>query len=467
MSQPMRKPIIESHGYPGEFWGNRRRSGGGAGTTAWRSVGLVLVMAFIGGTKANAQLMNDPVRIKPERVLAVLEKLGGIGKTPAGGISRVAFGDADIKGRSYFVKLMTDAGLAVRIDAAGNIIGRREGSVAGLAPIVVGSHLDSVPNGGRYDGALGAVAGLECAAVLKDTGLDLRHPLELVIFTNEEGGLIGSKAMVGDLEEKALGVASQGGMTMREGVAAVGGDPARLGEAVRAKGDIAAYLEIHIEQGGVLEGRGIPIGVVEGIVGIARWDVTVEGFANHAGTTPMKERRDALLAAAGLITAVNRVVTAVPGRQVGTVGRIKADPGAVNVIPGRVEMSLELRDLDAEKIRTLFERIRGEAANIAERTGTKIGFAAIEDRTMPALTDERIRKIIEEAAEELGLETYRMPSGAGHDAQSIARIAPIGMIFIPSVGGISHSPLEFSKDEDIEKGVSVLLRTLLRIDATR
>ncbi len=321
-----------------------------------------------------------------------------------------------------------------------------------------------MPNGGRYDGALGAVAGLECASVLKDTGLRLRHPLEVVIFANEEGGLVGSKAMVGALEEKALDVVSQSGMTMREGILALGGDPARLGEAARAKGEIAAYLEIHIEQGGVLEERGTPIGVVEGIVGIARWDVTVEGFANHAGTTPMRERRDALLAAAGLITAVNRVVTAMPGRQVGTVGRIKAEPGAVNVIPGRVEMSLELRDLDADKIRTLFERIRTEAGSIAARTGTKIGFEAVEERTLPALTDERIRKIVEEAAKELGLGSYRMPSGAGHDAQSVARIAPIGMIFVPSVGGISHSPLEFSRAEDIEKGVSVLLKALFKVD---
>jgi len=425
---------------------------------------LVLALVFVGGIVADPQLTNDLVRIKPERVLSVLEKLGEIGKTPDGGVSRVAFSDADIEGRRYFMKLMKEAGLAVRVDTAGNIIGRREGSVAGLPPIVLGSHLDSVPNGGKYDGALGAVAGLECASVLKETGLVLRHPLEAVIFTNEEGGLIGSKAMAGALNAKTLDVVSQNGKTVRDGMAAVGGDPGRLAEAVRAKGDIAAYLEIHIEQGGVLEERGVPIGVVEGIVGIARWDIMVEGFANHAGTTPMKERRDALLAAAELITAVNRIVTAMPGRQVGTVGRIKAEPGAVNVIPGKVEMSLELRDLDADKVRTLIERIRGEAAAVAARTGTKIGFAAIEERTLPALTDERIGRIIEDAARELGLASHRMPSGAGHDAQSIAGIAPIGMIFVPSVGGISHSPLEFSKAEDIEKGVSVLLKALFRVD---
>jgi N-carbamoyl-L-amino-acid hydrolase len=421
-------------------------------------------MVFAAAVAAYSQLTEASVRIRPERVSAVLEKLGAIGKTAAGGVDRVAFSGADIEGRRYFMGLMKEAGLAVRVDAAGNIIGRREGSVAGLPPIVVGSHLDSVPNGGKYDGALGAAAGLECAAVLEDSGLVLRHPLEVVVFANEEGGLIGSKAMVGGLEAKALDAVSQSGLTMREGIAALGGAPDRLGKAVRAKGDVAAYLEIHIEQGGILEGLGVPIGVVEGIVGIARWDITVEGFANHAGTTPMKERRDALLAAADLILAVNRAVTSVPGRQVGTVGRIKAEPGAVNVIPGRVEMSLEIRDLDAAKILALFEKIRGEAAGIAARTGTKVAFAATEDRTLPALTDERLRKAIEEAAAELGLASNRMPSGAGHDAQSIARIAPIGMIFIPSAGGVSHSPLEFSKPEDVARGASVLLKALFKAD---
>jgi len=403
-------------------------------------------------------------KVRPERLLSVLEELGEIGKTPDGGVDRVAFSEADLKGRAFFMKRMEEAGLAVTIDAAGNIVGRREGSVKGIPPIVIGSHLDSVPNGGRYDGALGAAAGLECAAVLKEAGALLRHPLEIIIFTDEEGGLIGSKALVGELEAKALEIRTQAGISVREGIIAVGGDPSRLGEIARGKGAIAAYLEIHIEQGGVLDGKRIPIGVVEGIVGIARWEVAIDGFANHAGTTPMDRRHDALLAAAHLIAAVNRAVTERPGRQVGTVGRIRVEPGAVNVIPGRAGMSLELRDLDADKIHGIFERIEEEAGKIAVNTGTKIGFTAIEERTLPALTDERIRAVIEEAAEELGLASLRLPSGAGHDAQSIARIAPIGMIFIPSAGGISHSPLEFSSPEDVRDGASVLLETLLRID---
>jgi len=409
-------------------------------------------------------VVEPRAKIRPGRVLSVLAELGEIGKTPEGGVGRVAFSDADLEGRAFFRKRMEEAGLAVRIDAAGNIVGRREGSVKGIPPIVIGSHLDSVPNGGRYDGALGAAAGLECAAALQEAGAFLRHPLEIIIFTDEEGGLIGSRALVGELEAEALGIRTQAGISVREGIVAAGGDPSRLGEAARGKGDVAAYLEIHIEQGGVLDGRKVPIGVVEGIVGIARWEVAVDGVANHAGTTPMDRRRDALLAAARLIDAVNRTVTERPGRQVGTVGRIRVEPGAVNVIPGRAEMSLELRDLDADKIRGLFDRIGEEAGKIAAATGTKIGFTAIEERTRPALTDERIRAVIEEAAAGLGLASLRLPSGAGHDAQSIARIAPIGMIFIPSAGGISHSPLEFSRPEDIRDGASVLFETLLRID---
>jgi N-carbamoyl-L-amino-acid hydrolase len=221
---------------------------------------------------------------------------------------------------------------------------------------------------------------------------------------------------------------------------------------------------LHIEQGAILDTEKINIGVVEGIVGINWWDVTVEGFANHAGTTPMKGRRDALLASAKFIEAVNRVVTSVPGRQVGTVGRIQALPGAPNVIPGKVVLSLELRDLDADKIKTLYEKIQSEARQIAEASGTRFSFKEINVNT-PAPTDERIRRVITEAATALGLTTKLMPSGAGHDAQDMARLGPVGMIFVPSVGGISHSPEEFSRPEDIANGANVLLHTLLKLDS--
>ncbi|MDQ3949906.1 MAG: hydantoinase/carbamoylase family amidase, partial [Gemmatimonadota bacterium] len=237
-----------------------------------------------------------------------------------------------------------------------------------------------------------------------------------------------------------------------------------LASVRRKRGDIAAYLELHIEQGGFLDAERIDIGVVEGIVGINWWDVTIEGFANHAGTTPMDRRRDALLAAATFIEAVNRVVTSVPGRHVGTVGRIQALPGAPNVIPGKVVLSLELRDLDAAKIATLYERIRAEARRIADASGTSFDFKEI-NVNVPAPTDPRVRQVITEAARELGLTTKLMPSGAGHDAQDMARLGPAGMIFIPSVGGISHSPREYSRPEDITNGANVLVAAVLGVDA--
>jgi N-carbamoyl-L-amino-acid hydrolase len=396
--------------------------------------------------------------------MARLEALGGIGKTAEGGVSRPAFGEPDVQGRAYIIGLMKESRLEVRIDAVGNIIGRRAGKNKEAPPIVIASHIDTVPNGGKYDGALGVIGALECVKALEESGVITGHPLEVAVFADEEGGLIGSRGMSGELDEKTLDLMSQSGRTVREGIAAIGGNPGSIKEAARAKGDIASYLELHIEQGSILDSRGIAVGVVEGIVGIARWDVTVEGSANHAGTTPMGERRDALLAAARLILAVNRTVTSEPGRQVGTVGRIHAEPGAVNVIPGKVVMSLELRDISLDKVRSLFDRIQAESRTVERETGTNISFTAVEE-TPPTSTDPQLRGLLRESAAELGLSSLDLPSGAGHDGQSIAGIAPIGMIFIPSVGGISHSPQEFSRPEDIANGVRVLLRTLLKVDA--
>ena len=268
------------------------------------------------------------------------------------------------------------------------------------------------------------------------------------------------------MTERELDLVNRSGKTIREGIKFIGGDPARITSVRRKPGDIAAYLELHIEQGGILDSAKIDIGVVEGIVGINWWDVTIEGFANHAGTTPMTQRHDALLAAAKLIEAVNRIVTSIPGRQVGTVGRIQALPGAPNVIPGKVILSLELRDLAATKINMLYEKIYAEAQRIAQESKTKFDFKEI-NVNVPAPTDTRIRQLIAESTKELGLTTKLMPSGAGHDAQDMARLAPVGMIFIPSVGGISHSPLEFSRPQDIANGANVLLHTLLKLDQIR
>lgn len=403
------------------------------------------------------------LRVNGPRIVEHINALGEFGKNPQGGVSRLAYSEADRSGREYVVGLMQQAKLDVTIDFAGNIIGRRAGSDKNLPPLLFGSHIDSVPEGGNYDGDVGSLGAIEVAQTLAENNLITRHPLEVVIFQNEEGGLIGSRAISGELTEKELDLVSRSGKTIREGIKFIGGDPTKLSTVRRQPGSIAAYLELHIEQGGTLEAEKIDIGIVEGIVGINWWDVTIEGFANHAGTTPMDRRQDALLAAAKFIEAVNRVVTSIPGRQVGTVGRIQALPGAPNVISGKVVLSLELRDLDAAKIQMLYQKIRAEADQIAQAGKTRFDFKEI-NVNIPAPTDARIRRLIDESAKELRLSTKLMPSGAGHDAQDMTRLGPVAMIFIPSVGGISHSPKEFSKPQDIANGANVLLHTLLKVD---
>jgi beta-ureidopropionase / N-carbamoyl-L-amino-acid hydrolase len=406
---------------------------------------------------------TSQLRVNGQRVNDHLRELSEFGKNPQGGVSRVAYSDADLKGREYVMKLMREAQLDVGVDVAGNIVGRRAGSDPNLKPLIIGSHIDSVPEGGNYDGDVGSMGAIEVAQTLAENNIALRHPLEVIIFQNEEGGTIGSHAIAVGLTEKELNLVTNSKKTIREGIKFIGGDPEKLATAVRKPGEIAAYLELHIEQGGILHSEKINIGVVEGIVGINWWDVTIEGFANHAGTTPMKGRRDALLAAAKYIEAVNRVVTSVPGRQVGTVGKIQASPGAYNVIPGKVTTSLGLRDLDAAKTKMLFERIRIEVQQIEKATGTKFEFKQTNS-TPPAPTDVRVRRVIDEAARQLGFTTKFMPSGAGHDAQEMEHLGPVGMIFIPSVDGISHSPREFSRPEDVTNGTNVLLHTLLKLN---
>jgi beta-ureidopropionase / N-carbamoyl-L-amino-acid hydrolase len=402
--------------------------------------------------------------VNGDRMVEHLNAMGAIGKDPAGGFSRVAYTDADRLGRDYVMALMRAAGLTVSIDAAGNISGRRAGSDPGLPVLVIGSHVDSVPQGGNYDGIVGSLGAIEVAQALTEGHVALRHTLEVLIFQNEEGGLQGSRAISGELREENLNETTRSGKTLREGISFIGGDPSRLATVRRKSGDIFAYLELHIEQGGSLATEKIDIGVVEGIVGNGRWDVTIDGFANHAGTTPMDQRHDALLAGAKFIEAVNRIITSIPGRQVGTVGKIQAIPGAYNVVPGRVILGLDVRDLDQARIDMLFSKIRDEAQQIGQASGTKFSFQqVVADR--PALTDPRLRQFIADSARQLNLTTKLLPSGATHDAQSMARLAPSGMIFIPSIAGISHAPEEFSRPQDIINGANVLLGSVLRLDS--
>lgn len=331
-----------------------------------------------------------------------------------------------------------------------------------FAPIIIGSHIDSVPEGGNYDGNVGSLGAIEVAQTLHEHGVSLRHPLQVIIFSNEEGVMLGSSAVGRKAETTRLDSVSQSGKVVREGVRFLGGDPDRIAEVGRQPGSMAAYLELHIEQGGVLESEKLQIGIVEGIVGILNSEVTVSSVANHAGTTPMSLRHDALLAAGRFIDRFNQLITNEPGSQVGTLGWIKAEPGAFNVVPGKVTLGLEIRDLDADKIERLFEKSRQVADEVGRLNGTAFHFSP-RDLSLLALTDPGLRESIGASAKRLGFSSRLTPRGAGHDAQEMANLGPIGMIFIPGVGGISHSPREFLLPGDIENGANVLLGTVVEL----
>ena len=435
---------------------------------------LLLLASLLAFAQAPARNVN------PSRLWSTLEKLSEFGR-PAGagfedGVTRVGFSEADLAARAWLMQLMRDAGLTVRVDPAGNIFGKRpsasSGQAAGaenLPTLLFGSHIDSVPRGGNFDGDVGSLGALEVMRALNDKKVSTRHPLEMVIWTNEEGhhfgrGLLGSSAAAGLLPADVLARKDEEGKTLADWLRRYGQDPARLADARIPADSLAAYLELHIEQGGVLDERKIQIGVVQGIVGIHWWTCTATGFANHAGTTPMAGRQDAFAAAARAALAVREEVRAEPGRQVGTVGYVKVEPGARNIIPGRVEFPVELRDLDKEKVLRIWARIEKRFAEIAREENVKLDCVPLQ-ADEPALTDPAIQNDIRAAARAAGYSTLDLPSGAGHDAQQIAHLAPIGMIFVPSRGGISHSPREYSSPEDVANGAEVLYRTILLLDS--
>lgn len=426
-----------------------------------RQLSITVLSILLIGT-LSAQQSN--VKVDQDRLEKRIFDLAEFGIQPNGETERVAFSDADIEARNWVIRTLKDYGMAVTVDPAGNIIGTRKGNDPSLKPIAFGSHIDRVPNGGNYDGCVGSMAALEVIETLNENNITTNHPLEVIIFPNEEGGVMGSRAMAGNLGKSALGVVNSTGYSMGEGIMRIGGDTTKLNEAKREKGSLAAFLELHIEQGGKLEKEGLDIGVVEGIVGLNWWDVVFTGSANHAGTTPMNTRQDALLAAAKYIVAVNEITNSFEGTQVGTVGRIKVEPGAPNVIPGKVTASLEIRDLSLEVIQKVYRAIKKKTEEIAEASKVTVEFLPLDTTAEPALTDTGIQKEIASSAKSLGLTYQYMPSGAGHDAQDISRFAPAGMIFVPSKGGISHSPKEFTSAKDMANGANVLLHSILALD---
>lgn len=404
-----------------------------------------------------------------DRLWSDLQELGRIGWTErepgrerGQGVSRLAFTPEDMEGRRWLLGKMREAGLKAWMDGVGNVFGRYEPncSDATYPAIMLGSHIDTVPEGGRFDGALGVLGALECVRTIIESGIALRHPVEVAAFANEEGsrvghGTFGSRSFVYGLAEDEA--SSLVGTLIQAGIS---GEPRRLKD-----GELACYLELHIEQGGVLDAAGDDIGVVTGIVGIRSFIARFHGLANHAGTTPMNMRKDALVAAARLILDVPELVAALgSGSSVGTCGRISVVPGGQNVIPGEAEVSVEVRDLNNNVSERLISALRERADAIAQERGLRVTMSP-PSAILAVPLDGQVQGDIEAAAAQLGLRARRMPSGAAHDCMHLARVVPSGMIFVPSSNGISHSPDEWTEKGRCSAGAEVLLHTVLQLDA--
>ena len=405
------------------------------------------------------------MRINGDRLRQDLLELGRFGEIAGKGIGRTALSDADLAARHWFKERMREGGLKVHEDAAANIIGRMDPSSGpnGEPCIATGSHIDTVAQGGKFDGALGICAGLEALRAIRESGHSLPCACELLVFTDEEGshfaGTFGSRAMFDQLQEGEMEKSRGSGMaSLAQDLKRMGKDPQKIAEARRSPSDLRAFLELHIEQGPVLEEMGIPIGIVDGIVHLGRYLIRVEGKPGHAGTTPMHLRDDALIKAAGIVTAVNEVVRSAGSEIVGTIGEFRVQPGAINTIPGEVEMALDLRSMKEEKLVFMKKQIEKWVSSTdkasMETILTKGGVRM----------DPEIMMAVELSCRERGIPFHRMGSGAGHDAMTFPLVnIPAGILFIPCVGGRSHCPDEDIRFEDATLGAQVLADTMVRL----
>lgn len=409
--------------------------------------------------------MSD-LSINISRLLSRLAALGARGELPEArgkGVKRLALTPQDKEGRDLVTGWMRELGLRVSIDAIGNVVAVLPGENPGPA-VMMGSHIDTVATGGRYDGCLGVLAALEVLETVKESGLKLKKNLACAFFTNEEGArfapdMMGSLVYVGDLAlDQALATTGIDGSRVGDDLAAIG----YAGDAPVGRPDACAYLELHVEQGPVLEAAGADIGVVEAVQGIYWNELTFEGTSNHAGCTPMALRKDPGQAAFETACAVRRAADEAGGAQLGTVGRMVLHPNLVNVIAAKAAMTVDLRNTDAEGLRRTFEQVMDAAGEYAKRHGCTLTRRVLADFA-PQPFDPALVSLVESTARELGQKTMRLPSGAGHDAQILARVCPAAMIFVPSVGGFSHNVEEFTRPEHVEAGANVLLRMALRL----
>jgi beta-ureidopropionase / N-carbamoyl-L-amino-acid hydrolase len=402
------------------------------------------------------------LRINADRLLDRLAALAEIGAIDGGGSSRLALTDDDRRGRDLVVTWMRDLGLDVTIDAIGNVVARW--GDADVTPVMAGSHIDTVRTGGRYDGNLGVLGGLEVIETVMESGFRPKRPLAVAFFTNEEGARF-SPDMLGSLTYV-------GGMAIEEALDITGIDGAVLGDELLRIGYVGmnpcpgpapyAYVELHIEQGPVLEAHGVEIGVVEDVQGISWQEVIIGGQANHAGTTPMTMRHDAAFAAAQVATEVRGIARALGPPQVGTVGSIRLYPDLVNVVAAKATLTVDLRNTDETVLTEAESRLAAVLEQIEDDEGVTITSRPLA-RFEPVAFDPAVVDLVEVTAKRLGHTTMRLPSGAGHDAQMLARVCPSGMVFVPSVAGISHNPAEYTAPDDLVKGANVLLQVMLEL----
>lgn len=393
-----------------------------------------------------------------------ISELGEIGRQETGGVTRLSFTDEERAAKDLVASYMEEADLSVREDAAGNLLGRREGRDPDAPSVIVGSHVDSVYNGGDFDGPLGVLAGIEVAHALKSGSIECERPVEVVAFTDEEGarfsfGMIGSRALAGRLKAEDLNHEDENGVSIAEAMRRYGLDPERVGEAARPEGTVAVYVELHIEQGRILEQEGLAVGVVTGIAAPVWRRLVLTGETGHAGTTPMVLRHDPLAAAAEIMGIVE-AEAAGTGTSVGTVGQLGLQPGGINIIPGRVEFSLDLRDIDAGVRDGLEGRILGRADAVCRGRGVDLQTEVLQ-RMEPAPCSEVVRSAAERVCRALGFSPFALASGAAHDGMQLVDLCPMGMVFVRSRNGVSHSPEEWSSREDCEAGARVLYQTVL------
>ncbi|MDH1304308.1 M20 family metallo-hydrolase [Achromobacter sp. GD03932] len=406
---------------------------------------------------------REAVRIDGARLLRRIADLAQVGAIEGGGVCRLALTDADRQGRDLVVQWMRELGLAVTVDGIGNVVGLRAGRKAG-PPVMTGSHIDTVRTGGRYDGNLGVLAGLEVVAALNDAGVVTERPIAVAFFTNEEGArfapdMMGSLVFQGDLAlEDALATVGIDGTSVGENLARIG----YAGTAPVGNNQVHAFVELHVEQGPVLEHEGYTIGAVTGVQGIHWIEFTVRGVSNHAGTTPMALRHDAGIVAARIACFARDLTVEFGAGQLATVGQVNLFPNLINVIPNRATFTLDLRNTDGAALQEAIARCMTYAAQVAADEGVELSHRVLADFA-PVAFDEAIVGRVEDIARSRGHRVRRLPSGAGHDAQMLARMCPTGMVFVPSVGGLSHNVAEFTQDQDIEAGAGVLLELMLEL----